>query len=103
MSQNESDRPGRWHLDRRVSIGHLVTTAAVGASALLWLTNVESRVALNAQAVDAGAQRLDRIESRQTTALAELKAEIREGFAATRTDLRALAARLDRQLERPAD
>jgi len=93
----------RWHLDRRVSVGHLLTTLAVGASALFWLSDVESRVSLNAQALAAATQRLDRVEARQTTALTELKIEIREGFAAMRTDLRALGARVDRDRDVRSD
>jgi hypothetical protein len=93
----------RWHLDRRVSIGHLLTTAVVGISAILWLSDVDSRVSLNAHIVDAASRRIDRIEARQATALTELKDEIRDGFAAVRTDFRTLAARVDRQRDLTPD
>lgn len=99
MSDEISVSGRRWHLDRRVSVGHLLTTAVVGASALLWLSDVDNRVSLNAQAITASGQRLDRIEARQTAALTELKLEIRDGFASVRTDLRALANRVDRRGE----
>ncbi len=100
MAEGNSDGSGHWHLDRRVSVGHLLTTAVVGASAVLWLSNVESRVSLNARAIDANTQRIDRIEARQSAALAELKLEFRNGFTAMRTDLRTLGERIDRQRDR---
>lgn len=97
MSDDRADGPLRWHLDRRVSIGHLLTTAVVGVSAVLWLSDVEKRVSLNAQMIELAAQRIERVEARQATALGELKLEIRDGFAAMRVDLRALAGRVDRR------
>lgn len=97
MSCSRQDERSRWHLDRRVSIGHLLTTAAVGVSAVLWLSDVEKRVSLNAQSVAAATLRVERIETRRAAALTELKLEIRDGFAAMRTDFRALAGRVDRQ------
>ena len=97
MSDDAVPERLRWHLDRRVSIGHLLTTAAVGVSAVLWLSEVENRVSLNARMVEVASQRVDRIEARQAAALRELKVEIRDGFAAVRTDLRAAAGRIDRQ------
>ena len=101
MSDEETISRQRWHLDRRVSIGHLLTTVAVGVSAVLWLSDVEKRLSLNAQSIAVAVQRIDRIEARQAAALTELKVEIRDGFAAMRLDLRALASRVDRQGERP--
>lgn len=99
MAGGERDELRRWHLDRRVSVGHLLTTAVVGVSAILWLSNVENRVALNLRSIETNAQRIDRLEARQVAALAELKNEIRSGFTNMRTDLRALGVRIDRQSE----
>jgi hypothetical protein len=92
----------RWHLDRRVSIGHLLTTTAVAVSVVLWLADVEKRVSLNVQALALADRRIERIEARHSVALVELKSEIRDGFAAMRTDLRALAGRVDRQRDQAA-
>jgi len=102
VAEQGIDDAGRWHLDKRVSVGHLLTTAVVGASVVLWLSNVENRVTLNARSIDANVQRIDRADARQTAALAELKLEIRQGFTAMRTDLRTLGERIDRRWDRPA-
>lgn len=94
----EHDDSGRrWHLDRRVSIGHLLTTVAVAVSAVMWLTSIDTRVSLNSQSVDTVTQRVARIETRHAAALNDLKLEIRDGIVAIRTDLRALSDRVDRQ------
>ena len=36
----------RWHLDKRVSVGHLITTAVMLASIALWLVRLEGRINL---------------------------------------------------------
>jgi hypothetical protein len=36
----------KWHLDKRVSVGHLIMTAAMVASAALWLLRLEGRIDL---------------------------------------------------------
>ena len=36
----------RWHLDKRVSVGHLITTTAMVCAAALWLLRLEGRIDL---------------------------------------------------------
>jgi hypothetical protein len=36
----------KWHLDKRVSVGHLIMTGAMVASAALWLLRLEGRIDL---------------------------------------------------------
>lgn len=35
-----------WHIDKKITIGHIVTTLVVGLSALSYITTVEKRVAI---------------------------------------------------------
>jgi hypothetical protein len=35
-----------WHIDKRITIGHLITTVTVAVSVILYVTAVEKRVAL---------------------------------------------------------
>ncbi len=35
-----------WHLDKRITVGHIMTTAVVATSVFLYVTSVETRVAL---------------------------------------------------------
>jgi len=38
------EKNNRWHLDKRVSVGHLITTIAVVGAAALWLLRLEGRI-----------------------------------------------------------
>ena len=37
----------RWHLDKRLNIGHILTTAAMVASVFWWGSGVETRIQTN--------------------------------------------------------
>lgn len=37
-----------WHLDKRLSIGHLITTFTVGISIIVYVLNLENNVDINA-------------------------------------------------------
>lgn len=38
---------GHWHLDKRISVGHIVTTVVVVATFAVWLMSIEGRVKIN--------------------------------------------------------
>ena len=42
----EEELNNRWHLDKRVSVGHLITTTAMVCAACLWLLRLEGRIDL---------------------------------------------------------
>ena len=54
-----------WHVDKRVSIGHIVTTTAVAVGVVMWLSNIDKRVELNTLALNNNSQRIERAETRQ--------------------------------------
>lgn len=35
-----------WHIDKKITVGHLVTTLVVGISAVMYITTVEKRVSI---------------------------------------------------------
>lgn len=35
-----------WHIDKRFTVGHIITTLVVGISAIMYITGVEKRVSL---------------------------------------------------------
>lgn len=35
-----------WHLDKRLNVGHLLTTVVIGASVLMWAGTMDKRVTL---------------------------------------------------------
>lgn len=43
---------GHWHLDKRVSVGHIATTAVIVATFVVWLMNLDNRLQLAQQTVD---------------------------------------------------
>jgi hypothetical protein len=42
----------RWHLDRRVSVGHIVTTILVAVSAAVWMMRLESHILAQSARID---------------------------------------------------
>ena len=61
-----------WHLDKRVSLGHLVTTLSVAVAAMLWLSSVDKRVDLNAQEISHNSDLIERSENRQAMRFGEI-------------------------------
>lgn len=85
------DSPGEsaWHLDRRVSVGHLVTTLTVLVAMVMWGARLETRIVLMEQ----DAARQARVDARQESEVQRLREEIRE-------ELKSLNAKMDRYFER---
>ena len=79
---------GRWHLDRRVSVGHIVTTLAVAVGVVLWMQRLEAGTMLNAQAAALQSVRIDRLEDRTESQFREIKESL---------------ARIEQKLDRKAD
>ena len=77
-----------WHLDRRVSVGHLVTTFTVLVAMVLWGARLETRIVLIEQA----AARQARIDARQDAETQRTREEIRE-------ELKSLNGKIDRYFE----
>jgi hypothetical protein len=52
--RRKTDRHDRrhesWHLDKRINIGHILTTLAIAGSVFLWGSAIDRRVALLEQA-----------------------------------------------------
>lgn len=87
----------RWHLDRRVSVGHIVTTVVVATSAIVWMLRLESRVLLNEQAIVAQADRIGWVER----AVKEDQAEIRASLDRIWNGLQRVEDKLDRKADKP--
>jgi hypothetical protein len=49
MSQDE---PQQWHLDKKVNVGHILTTLLLAASMVGWAMTLESRIAVLATEVE---------------------------------------------------
>jgi hypothetical protein len=78
-----------WRLDRRVSLGHLVTTLTFLAAAMLWGDRLDTRITLMEETV----ARQIHTDSRQDADTLRLREEIRE-------ELKSLNRKLDRYFEK---
>jgi hypothetical protein len=57
------EQNNRWHLDKRVSVGHLITTVAMVSAAALWLLRLEGRIDLVDLRDDQINARIEQIDS----------------------------------------
>tara|TARA_R110000787_G_scaffold15257_1_gene47079 strand:- start:196 stop:492 length:297 start_codon:yes stop_codon:yes gene_type:complete len=62
-----------WHLDKRVSVGHIVTTTVVAVTFIVWLNNIDARISVLEEVAQQHAERFDRNEQRWTTELAHIR------------------------------
>ncbi len=73
-SQTASDIIDRsWHLDRRVSVGHIVTTLAVAVSLVVWLNDIDKRISVLEEIAQQHAERFDRTDKRWEQELINLR------------------------------
>lgn len=78
---------GGWHLDRRVSLGHLMTTATLLVAMTMWSGRMDTRISL----LELSLTRQASVDRRQDEEAQQMRAEIRE-------ELRALNEKMDRYL-----
>jgi hypothetical protein len=55
----------KWHLDKRISVGHLITTVAMVAAASMWLLRLEGRIDLVDQRDAQLNTRIERIDNQR--------------------------------------
>lgn len=76
--------PG-WHLDRRISLGHLVTTVTFLVAMVLWGARLETRITVT-----------------ETTVQAQ-KEQVNTGLHDVKVRLQNIEAKLDRAIERQSN
>lgn len=78
-----------WHLDKSVSIGHIISTMLVAGSVFVWVNGVDGVTKTNRQSIEYLMERQKLVEERVTNIRMEIKA-----------DLRDINEKLDRLIER---
>ncbi len=73
-SHHPTDPPPVWRLDRKISLGHLITSLTVVVGLVLWGAELESRVAV----AESSAPRQRLTDQRQDEDLLRLRQEIKE-------------------------
>lgn len=80
-----------FHLDRSISVGHIITTITIVVSMIWWASTVETRLAVQESSV----RTLKETDLRHEGEATAMRAEIRDQLAA-------LNAKVDRLVERQA-
>jgi hypothetical protein len=99
MSENADGILRGWHIDKKLSVGHLLTTLVVAVGAVFWLTNLDKRTEINTVSITTLEGRQDRMETRQIKAHDGLKEEISAGFIKLHTQFQHLNDRLDKRVD----
>lgn len=83
MNNEDQDKEKRpWHLDRTVSLSHIITTVSAIGAALIFASKLDTRVSL-----------LEQSATQQQRDVSDFKAAVRQ-------DLRDISTKLDRLIER---
>ena len=77
-----------WHLDKTISVGHLVSTLVIAISVFSWAITLDKRVEQNSIAI----VHLKEQQANEQKRLQELRQEIKQ-------DLRDINSKLDRLIE----
>lgn len=67
------DNNGGWHLDKRLSWGHVLTTLGLVVSAIFMFTDLGTRVEINSNEIDHNADRIERVEDNISRQYEEIK------------------------------
>ena len=94
MSEEKPHRRGDWHLDKSLSFGHLLTTAAILLSLAAGWATMSERIAVLEQQQAGFNQRILTImstqqstDTRQDSEITEIKRQIREDYREIRRNL----------------
>ena len=90
MNTPTSPDADRWHLKKEIQLGHLITTATVAVSAILYIAKVEQRVAVIETQIVAQHERDKVLEERNA-----------EAMRVTREQLNRIDSKIDRLVENP--
>lgn len=84
-----ANEPKQWHLDKSVSVAHIISTLVIAGSAWMYIANMEKRIALLEMAV----QNQKEVDMRQDAERAKL-------FETLRVDVKEVSGKIDRLIER---
>jgi Tfp pilus assembly protein PilO len=87
---------GHWHLDKRISVGHIVTTVVVVATFAVWLMSIDGRVTVNERELADIRKEDTAMEQRLQAQTARLDARLDAQYA----EIIRRLERLDQQLQR---
>ncbi|WP_245921263.1 hypothetical protein [Bowmanella denitrificans] len=80
-----------WHLDKTISVGHLLSTVIIAIPVFTWVATVDKRIEQNALAISYLVKEVNETKQRSEALRIELKG-----------DLAVISGKLDRLIERQA-
>jgi len=72
MDKDTKSKRSEWHIDKRLNIGHLITTLLVVVSMVTWFNTLETKVITNIQAIGFNTERIENQEAQQKQDRAEI-------------------------------
>jgi hypothetical protein len=66
---------GGWHLDKKISIGHLITTGTVAVAMIAWMLQLENQVSVHEVRIDLAEKTMASARIEEATHHAQLKTE----------------------------
>ena len=63
---------GKWHIDRRVSVGHIITTLTIVVGFMFWIMSLETAVALNTTKIENTTISIQRLDNNMNKQYAEI-------------------------------
>ena len=88
MPTRSNDNDGRWHVDRKVNISHIIATLMLAAAIFTWGSKIEQRIAL----VESSQNNQSKIDTAQDQEFRRYVVEMRE-------DIRDLSRKIDKLIE----
>ena len=88
-----SDEQNNWHLEKKVSVEHLVTTGMIAFSAMLYVNRMEHRISVLQQRVELS-------EKQYQDSISALQHRVESDRQEHRAEFRDIRSKLDRILER---
>lgn len=86
--RRESDNGSHWHLEKTVSVGHIITTLTVAGSVMMWALHMDTRVSLLEAALN-GAKETD----------ARIEMQVKDGMSRVENTL----IRIEQKIDSKAD
>ena len=89
-----------WHLEKTVSVGHIVTTISVAVGVVLYISGIEQKVDTNTLEQAHIKNDLSRVERKVDTKVSKVAEEIKEMRVEQKQDNRRIEQKIDRLIER---
>lgn len=71
-----AEEDNHWHLDKRLNVGHLITTLSLAGAMVVWAMTIETRVAEHSIQIGSIASQIERVESRNDKNMSQLTTAI---------------------------